>query len=555
MKTKIGPDIRKPFRGLTTIQLFDKNTGELVEEYHDENTYNDRLQYINYLDTILKCKNSNISSKVAPFTRINNDTTLTDNDFFFGVLSNYAIGDNRSGVRVRQSFATLWLTNNTEAETAHGYPNGFPVGIADTAGVNSKYASYACSGILNMSESYVGNDRLHLVFDFATDKCNVQFDALWLFPSTYRFSGDLPESYSYNVTSFYQAPLISSEVLDTRLLYKYTYFTINYCINGNYSVLGYNTYRHSSNACALQILNNSTGEIVSTIELTQSVNVFSPMYYNAGTNTLYLLRTGDYRSPSNILNNNTDVCALYKLNMSSGTITKLNTLYNMLGLRWSDFNAVTNDSDSEYTFVSVFKKDGNVAIIFRLRCLSAIDSSIKNYFVLFNFDPATETFVQVKKFEVFDDNAYNSSDMFMVDDMVYITSPLNKNQKTMYKYSAFDINTGAIKNINIISISSNILSNIKMSRVSGSIPEAYVYLLQDQVTYRRAICSASASSSASSSDKVADCNVVKQIYFTAPWSTHNKLTSAIKKTNMTTMKIQYDIIWDNITEKIIPQLM
>lgn len=555
MKTKIGPDIRKPFRGLTTIQLFDKNTGELVEEYHDENTYNDRLQYINYLDTILKCKNSNISSKVAPFTRINDDTTSSYNDFFFEVLSNYAIGDNRSGARVRQSFATLWLTNNTKAETAHGYPNGFPVGIADTAGVNSKYASYACSGILNMSESYVGNDRLHLVFDFATDKCNVQFDALWLFPSTYRFSGDLPESYSYNVTSFYQAPLISSEVLDTQLLYKYTYFSINYRINGNYSVLGYNTYRGSSNACALQILNNSTGEIVSTIELTQSVNVFSPMYYNAGTNTLYLLRTGDYRSPSNILNNNTDVCALYKLNMSSGTITKLNTLYNMLGLRWSDFNAVTNDNGSEYTFVSVFKKDGNVAIIFRLRCLSAIDSSIKNYFVLFNFDPATETFVQVKKFEVFDDNAYNSSDMFMVDNMVYITSPLNKNQKTMYKYSAFDINTGAIKNINIISISSNILSNIKMSRVSGSIPEAYVYLLQDQVTYRRAICSAFASGSASGSDKVADCNVVKQIYFTAPWSTHNKLTSAIKKTNMTTMKIQYDIIWDNITEKIIPQLM
>ena len=548
MKTKIGPDIRKPFRGLTTIQLFDKNTGELVEEYHDENTYNDRLQYINYLDTILKCKNSNISSKVAPFTRINDDTLGTNNDFFFNVLSNYNIGDITSFTKVRQLFATLWLTNNTEAETAHGYPNGCPVGIADTAGVNSKYASYACSGILNMSESYVGNDRLHLVFDFATDKCNVQFDALWLFPSTCRFSGASSESYAYSVTSFYQAPLISSEVLDTQLLYKYPYFSINYRINGNYSVLGYNTYRASSNACALQILNNSTGEIVSTVEFSEDTNVFSPMYYDAGNNVLYTLHTNNGSASDVLSSSSSENCALHKLDMSSGTLTKVGNLYDMLGLRWSDFDADSNKGSS-YTFVSVFKKDGNVAIIFRLKCLPAIDSSIKNYFVLFNFDPATETFVQVKKFEVFDDNAYNSSDMFMVDDMVYIMSPLSKNQKTMYKYSAFDINTGAIKSINITSIDRNILSNIWMNRVSGSIPVAYVYLLQDQVTYRRAICDTS------DPQNVTGCNVVKQIYFTAPWSTHNKLTSAIKKTNMTTMKIQYDIIWDNITEKIIPQLM
>ena len=103
METKIGPDFRKPFRGLTTIQLFDKNTGELLEEYHDENTYNDRLQYINYLDTILKCQNSNIPSKVAPFTRMNNDTTYgNDKDFFFSNLASSSISANRSNSYVRQ---------------------------------------------------------------------------------------------------------------------------------------------------------------------------------------------------------------------------------------------------------------------------------------------------------------------------------------------------------------------------------------------------------------------------------------------------------------------
>lgn len=547
METKIGPDLRKPFRGLTTIQLFDKNTGELVEEYHDENTYNDRLQYINYLDTVLKCKSPNIPSTVTPFTRMNSDTAGSSSSgqwSFLGILSKYSIGDATSGIDVRQLFATLWLTNNTKAETAHGYPNGFPVGIADAAGVNSTYASYACTGMLNMSESYVGNDRLHLVFDFATDKCNVQFDALWLFPSTSRYRRD--NSDTYNVTSFYQAQSISSEVLDTQLLYKYPHFSINCRINGNYSVLGYGG--SSNMAYAMQILNNSTGEIVSTIDWSNYTNVFPPMYYDAGANTLYMLRADDSRSTSAVLQNSTDRCALYKLDMSSGTITKVDTMYNMLGLRWSDFNAVASDSNSEYNFVNVFKKDGSVATIFRLKCVSADDSSVKNYFVLFNFDPVTETFTKVKKFEVFVNYAYNSEYMFMVDDTVYITATLSNNQQTNYTYSAFDINTGAIKSTNIMSPNPNVLNTIWLSYITYS-SYGRVYLLHDQVAYRRAICATS------DSKDLAGCKVCKYKYFTAPWSTHNKLTSAIKKTDMTTMKIQYDIVWDSIPDVILPALM
>lgn len=542
METKIGPDLRKPFRGLTTIQLFDKNTGELVEEYHDENTYNDRLQYINYLDTVLKCKNSNIPSTVTPFTRMNIDTAGGSGQCsFLDILSKYPVGDTAQGPNVRQLFATLWLTNNTKAETAHGYPNGFPVGIADAAGVNSTYTSYACTGMLNMSESYVGNDRLHLVFDFATDKCNVQFDALWLFPSTMRSN-----SGSYDVTSFYQAPSISSEVLDTQLLYKYPHFSINYRINGNYSVLGYGG---SPNwVYALQILNNSTGEIVSTIDWSTGASVYPPMYYDAGANTLYMLRADDSREPSAVLQDNRDACALYKLDMSSGTITKVGTIYNMLGLRWSDFEAVASNSNSEYNFVNVFKKDGSVAIIFRLKCVSAVDSSVKNYFVLFNFDPVTETFTKVKKFEVFVNYAYNSDYMFMVDDTVYIAATLSDNQQTNYKYSAFDINTGAIKSTNIMSAKAEVLSTIRLSYLRYS-SYGQVYLLQDQVTYRRAICATS------DSQNLAGCKVCKYTYFTAPWSTHNKLTSAIKKTDMTTMKIQYDIVWDSIPDVILPALL
>ena len=553
METKIGPDLRKPFRGVTTIQLFDKDTGELIEEHHDENTYNDRLQYINYLDTVLKCKNPNIPSTVTSFTRMNEDATYDSSNTsavsFLDTLSKTSIGEGGNSKGTRQLFATLWLTNNTKAETAHGYPNGFPVGIADVAGIDSKYVANACTGMLNMSESYVGNDRLHLVFDFATDKCNVQFDALWLFPSTLK-RGGASESYSYDVTSFYQAKVIASEVLDTQLISKYPYFSINYHINGNYSVLGYsNTSYEANKAYALQILNNSTGGIVSTVEWDTDKNVYAPMYYDAGTNTLYMLRTDNNDYPESVLGHSTENSALYKLDMSSGTITNVGNLYNMLGLRWSDFNATANNSDSYYSFVNVFKKDGSVSTIFRLQCVSATDSSKKNYFVLFNFDPVTETFTQVKKFEVFGDRVYYSSGMFMIDDTVYLTRALNSTQQTAYGYSAFDINTGAIKSTNIISPDIYILSNILMDYDYSYGTSGQVYRLQDQAIYRRAICATSNSSN------VSGCKVCKYTYFTAPWSTHNKLTSTIKKTDLTTMKIQYDIIWDSIPDVILPALV
>lgn len=553
METKIGPDFRKPFRGLTTIQLFDKNTGELLEEYHDENTYNDRLQYINYLDTILKCKNSNIPSKVAPFTRMNNDTTYGSNqDFFFTVLYSKNISNDKSSSYVRQLFATLWLTDSTKAETAHGYPNGFPVGIADTAGVNSTYTSYACSGALNVSESYVGNDRLHLVFDFATDKCNVQFDALWLFPSMCKRRESTATAYNYDVTTFYQASVISSEALDTQLLYKYSYFTINCRINGTYTVLGYSNSPSVDRTYAVQILNNSTGEIVSTVEFSEYKNVYVPMYYDAGNNVLYTLRTYMDSNTSYVLGYSDASCALYKLDMSSGTLTKVGNLYDMLGLRWSDFDAASN-KESKYTFVNVFKKDGSVAIIFRLKCTSATDSSIKNYYVLFNFDPVTETFTQVKKLEVFWYSAWESTYMFMIDGIAYIAHSLSSAQQADYMYSAFDINTGAIKSTSIISPDPDILSNIWMNYSYATPGYGKVYALHDQVSYRRAICSTS--SPTSGSNAVTGCKVVKENYFTAPWSTHNKLTSPIKKTNMTTMKIQYDIVWDSIPDVILPALL
>ena len=53
MNTHFPIPTDKPFRGITTIQLFDKN-GKMIEEVVHENTYNQRIQFRNYLDTHIK---------------------------------------------------------------------------------------------------------------------------------------------------------------------------------------------------------------------------------------------------------------------------------------------------------------------------------------------------------------------------------------------------------------------------------------------------------------------------------------------------------------------
>ena len=44
-------------------------------------------------------------------------------------------------------------------------------------------------------------------------------------------------------------------------------------------------------------------------------------------------------------------------------------------------------------------------------------------------------------------------------------------------------------------------------------------------------------------------------HINAIWTTHNHLDTPITKTNQTTMKIQYDIVWDSISDTILPAIL
>lgn len=549
METKIGPDIRKPFRGLTTIQLFNKNTGELLEEYHDENTYNDRLQYINYLNTILHCQGPNIASSIEPYSKSLSDEVT---NMFQKAYTYIELGGGSVSTDVSQLFATLMLTNLTSAETAHGYFNGVPVGIADAAGADATFANRTCTGLLNVAESYIGNDRLHLVFDFATDKCNVQFDSLWLFPSNRRRYASGQISYNYSACKPFQIVEISSEQLSYNFDINYTYINGRYKINGNYTVLTYSSSKSAQyKSMAIHILNDVTGELVTSCTFSSGANIYTPFYYDVSLNVLYCMfysSNGEYLLDPSDKNYN----YILQINLSDGAVSIKSYMQDLLNLTYDTFS-YNGAQQSYFDYVFTYLTDGSVSLMVRTRGKDSSTLEDSYYVTFFTFDAATCTFTLLKKHKVYT-NPCNNQHIFTYNGLMYTILRTNVNAANNNFYTVFDLKTGLIKNDSMMSISEYFLSNTYMSQRYASANNDYLWTCVDLMTYRRAVCVVSGT--ASNTDITpASAKLYKKKYFTAVWSTHNKLTSAIKKTDMTTMKIQYDIVWDSIPDVILPALL
>lgn len=546
METKIGPDLRKPFRGLTTIQLFDKNTGELLEEYHDENTYNDRLQYINYLNTILHCQNPNIASSIEPYNKSLGDE-LTN--VFQRAYTYASLGSNKSSTNVNQLFATLMLTNLTSAETAHGYFNGVPVGIADAAGADATFANRTCAGLLNVAESYVGNDRLHLVFDFATDKCNVQFDSLWLFPSCSRSYSSNKVEYNYAACMPFQIVEVSSEQLSYNFDTNYTYIHKLYKINGNYTVLAYSndSYEYEQSG-AIHILNDATGELVASCTFSSDTYIYAPFYYDASLNVLYCMYCYSNNGAYLLDSSQSKYNYILQVNLSDGTVSIKSYMQDLLNLTYDTFSYASAQS-SYFDYVFTYLTDGSVSLVVRTGGKDSSTLEDSYHVSLFTFDAATCTFTLLKKHKVYT-KPYNDACIFTYNGLMYTTLRSNANAADNNFCTVFDLKTGLIKNDSMMSMAQAFLSNIYMAHhyTGKDISYYNLWTCVDLMTYRRAVCKVS-------SQVVGSAKLYKKKYLTAVWSTHNKLTSAIKKTNLTTMKIQYDIVWDSIPDVILPALL
>lgn len=534
MKTEIRPDLNKPFRGITTIQLFDKDTGELVEEHRDENTYNDRLQYINYLDTIVRCASPNRKNNLTDFLQFSRDTSDSS---FFKNLKYYRIPNTYdNSFSVRQLFGTLLLTNNTKAETAHGYLNGQPVGVACTTGNNAAYISKSCSGMFNAEESYYGNDRLHLVFDFATDKCNTQFDAMWLLPSSVRYREDV--SADYAVPSLHQHMAISKVSVDTEII-KYQHTIFSMYINAPYYITAQTNYKNGSYVDAIQILNANSGESVSQIVFSSMKQMYTPFYYDSANNCLYTICAYSSGYITRIFTEDS-VWAMYKVDLDSGNVTMVGYLCDLLSLSKSDYPNIDSSSVSGNLQI-LFRNDGRVSLLLKL---FYTDDDKKGYYTLYDFDAASTSFSKIANLPIYTVVETGKS-ISLIDDEIYSVNALSAECPKDYTYSTFNVKTGDITCINTISISKDFITSNWGTQLISYDSSSYVFAVNDESRYRKPMCYVDDSKN----------TLYKCSNFTAPWSTHNKLTSAVSKTSATTMKIQYDIIWDSITDVIVPALM
>lgn len=577
----------KPFRGIATIQLFDKDTGKLIEEHVHENTYNDRISYYTYLYSIMKSQCSAFSKTMPNYHSLEPDAT----DIISGASSIY-LGKVEDSSNIRY-FGNLVLTANTNAEDAHGYFNGVPVGVANATGY-SVDTEKSCIGKCNCDESYFGNDRLHLVFDFETSKCNVSFDALWLFPTMGSSNG------GSNVGSRVFYPQSRNRIMYTRgndvITEKDTsnaYST--YYLNDEYACI-YEHYSSSSSSYlyAIYVFNRYTGEVVTSYSSTKTFTVYAPFYYDAASKDLYYLYwpyTNDYIAGMNMNFKcffNKSFAEAYqntyfisKINLGTGTKTNVKKFSDIFNLSNNDYGYTTPIG----SMMVCYGLNNAITFVLTVTDYAGYSSDSTGYVFFYSFDFSTMSLSLLNKHLIQNstinacidtgstDNyggtisgtsgtassSLNIQNAALSNNMLYTLLVLDKTLPAENRYAVFDILTGKL-------INKQYIGNL-------NVRSAKQFIADGLVKYAIPIDDSFNTPGSSSNYAIAihdflenkkpqyvliDASPVYRLgkydYYTQIWSTHNKLTSEIKKTNMTTMKITYDIIWESFSEEIVPNL-
>lgn len=576
----------KPFRGISTIQLFDKETGELLEEHVDENTYNDRIPYITYLYSIMKSQCSAFKRTMPNYNSLNPSSRD-----LLSAADSFSIGNTEGRDRIRY-FGNLLLTANTDAEDAHGYFNGVPVGLANATGY-SLSKEMSCIGKCNCDESYFGNDRLHLVFDFETSKCNVSFDALWLLPTMgNNDDGSNKGSYIYYPQS--RIRIMSTKGDDVT---PYSGYYSSYDINDEYNCV----YEHVSSSSPyikkIWIFDKYTGKVLVSCVFSENKSVYAPLYYDKNTKDLYYIYWPDYNSGSGqsslsldfkyFLNKSfdkayQDTYFIRKINLESGNIANVKKFSEVFSMSNNDYGYSLPRGSLQICYTL----NGNITFAMSMYDQNGYTAGSAGYVFFYSFDPTTLSVSLLSKYQAYatnvyicpdaggpsnyssdsrDSSAYNCLSMglgVLNNNKLYTNVVLDMTADAENRYAVFDVNTGKVVNKQFIG-NLNVTSTYNTKSFIADGINKHVLPINSAFRY-----SASSNVSATSIhdfmenkrpqyvfiDESPTCYLRKYDYYTQLWSTHNKLTSEVKKTNMTTMKITYDIIWESYSEEIVPNL-
>lgn len=549
IKAEITVDTKKYFHGFSTIQLFDKNTGKLVKQVKHENTYNDRLQFINYLNTIVRKTSSIMHSTITGWQQ--SQESYFNEDTYF---QHYCKPNNDStGFFL---YGHLVLTNNTADENAHGYFNGIPVAYCNTGNVlPTLKQALSCVGTINLNESYLGNDRLHLVFDFSTDKANVTFDSLWLIPSFHVNTSNIAPP-----SSMVEKMLLEKQKVTTLATTADTIYSCPY-IQGRYSILYEKTrynYGVGQYVYSIRIMDIITGDI-ETYDLGTEYDIGgAPFYYDKVNKKLYTIyiRAADI---SYILDGS-DESYLSVFDLTTKTLTKINNLSTMLNLTTS---ALSFSSTSSFSTATLYYQ-GSPRLIFTITGTDSNSGITKTYLLIYSFDVTTQTFTLLKKHEV-RINPNCTNDFYMsyntqIDKYFYMYNivALDTGTPTGNDTTVIDLTTGELVSISCIDFYN--LQQIYLSYNDFFSSDNYYYYgyrvgytILDTSLFRVPLYLFNFP--IGTIHPVTPPEVHKDSYFSANWTTHNKLSAPITKTDQTTMKIQYDIVFDSLPETIVPALL
>lgn len=547
---------RKPFRGVSTIQLFDKDTGVQLEEIVHENTYNDRIQYLNYLDTILHCQAPNTTKAAMKY--LGNMDEIAAQSIYL-LLSRISICGGTEEA-IRNLFATLWLTDNTANEDIHGYPNGTPVGFATASSASSTMGPFPCAGTFNITESYISADRLHLVFDFASDKCIASFDSLWLYPSVRK------NSYGSDIASqiipfFHRSQLSASKdftVPITVCTYSYGLYYLNddYCVH----LMG-DPDADLNTAKVVVVINGRTGETIHFYESSNNLDQIRPFYYNPDTSQLYYLKDSgnnySWESPVRQAVTNQNLCTI---DCTTGAIVDKGTLGTLLGITDAALNYSDSLSVAFMQYLILHLSNGNVKLIAITKGTDITTRALRYYLKAYDFNPTTALFTLSYSYEISAiafSGISSAQGYYLQDDRLFLPFSIIGSAGVIGNaFAVINAITGVVIDSAMMSQNYNYyLDSLSISYGayhSGDLGRGVLLIMLKNANWFRTPYVWYKPYGAYLSEAP---NYELRSALTAAWSTHNKLPATVVKTDQTTMKVQYDIIWDHIDNVIVPALL
>lgn len=160
-------------RGLVTVELFDARTGKLQERVQKEN-----FIALGNQKWWAKLQRDSIINKMPRVLK--NEVQSMENFYDDGYFFNRIV---------------LTDDNSPEEPEKEKIMKGNLIGAVDIRGVAT--STHSTAGVLNLNESFIDREKIHIVGDFGTDRGNGTFQSIGFFNNRYEYNEYQNSLYTY----------------------------------------------------------------------------------------------------------------------------------------------------------------------------------------------------------------------------------------------------------------------------------------------------------------------------------------------------------------------